>query len=249
MSVALPDGHAHVWILPIGAPRPDLLGASRRLLSEDEGARAARFHFERDRVTFVLSHALVRTAISAYADVAPGDWTFRTNEHGCPFVSGPAGHEWLRFNLSHADGCAAVVVARDRDVGIDVEPLGRRAVDLAIAERYFAPAEVDDVMSAPPDRRQQVFLEIWTLKEAYIKARGVGLSLGLHDFTCRRAGGGSPPSIAFAAALSDDSAVWQMGQFTPTPVHVGALAVRREPGHEVAIEIRQLETRPGADVS
>jgi 4'-phosphopantetheinyl transferase len=229
------DARADIWILPIPhVPSPKVTDACTALLSAEERARAARFRFERDRATFVLSHALTRTVLSRYADVPPADWRFEVNEQGCPFVAAPAASASLRFNLSHTDGCAVVAVARGRDVGIDVEALAR-PVDLDVADRFFASAEVAAVREAPAPLQRRVFLEIWTLKEAYIKARGVGLAIGLQGFTCTRADDGAA-SIAFGA-VRDDPAAWQLLQFHPTPSHVGALAVRRAPGETVAIEV------------
>jgi 4'-phosphopantetheinyl transferase len=240
MSAELPEGQAHVWFLRTPSARSaDLAASLARMLSEEERSRASRFHFDRDATSFILSHALLRTVLSRYAPLGPADWRFRANEHGCPFVA-DAAQAWLRFNLSHTDGCAAVVVARGADVGIDVESLSRRPVAIDVAERYFAPAEVADVHSASDADRHRVFLEIWTLKEAYIKARGVGLALGLREFTCRR-GRNGPPSIAFTPTLDDDAASWQLHQLTPTPQHVGAVAVRRAPGRDVELAVRQLD--------
>jgi 4'-phosphopantetheinyl transferase len=229
---------ADIWILPTATASADLIAAVRPLLSEDELARAARFHVERHAHNYVLSHALVRTVLSRYAPVAPAAWTFTVNEHGRPSV-GDARFASLRFNLSHTDGCAAVGVASGRDVGIDVEAMARPRVGADVARRFFAPAEVAALRRVPDPGWHRAFLEIWTLKEAYIKARGVGIGLGLMTFACTR-GDGGPPSLVCGPELGDDGSTWHMEQFTPTPAHVGAIAVRRDAGAAVDVRLHRL---------
>lgn len=229
---------ADLWILPIDAPPADRVATLLRMLSADERTRAARFVFPGDAAIFVLSHALVRTVLSRYAAVAPAGWSFTANAHGRPEVADPR-YAFLRFNLSHTDGCAVVAVTRDRAIGVDVEALGRHPVSLDVADRYFAPPERDDLRRAPPADTHRVFLEIWTLKEAYIKARGVGLSLGLHDFICTR-GDTGVARVAFTPRLDDHPEAWHLEQFTPLPAHVGAVAVARTPGERIMLHTHHL---------
>ncbi len=163
----------------------------RQLTTPDENERMARFVFERDRWQFLITRALVRTMLSRYATVAPADWRFITNEYGRPEVlDRPAGVADLRFNLSHTDGLIACAVTVGREVGVDVERI-TRAVTHDIPGRFFAPREVADLRALPEHDQPRVFFDYWTLKEAYIKARGMGLSLPLSDFAfCLR-----PPAL------------------------------------------------------
>ena len=105
----------------------------------------------------------------------------------------------LRFNLSHTDGLIACAVTIGREVGVDVEHIQRRLTH-DVAGRFFAPREVDDLKALPEDEQQRVFFDYWTLKEAYIKARGFGLALPLGDFAFTLAPP-APPQIAFEPAL------------------------------------------------
>jgi 4'-phosphopantetheinyl transferase len=207
-------------------------------LSPQEHERMARLVFERDRRRFLLTRALVRTTLSRYAPVAPADWTFIANVHGRPeILDRPRGVPDLRFNLSHTAGLIACAVTIGREVGVDVEHIQRRLTH-DVAGRFFAPSEANDLKALPEDERTRAFFDYWTLKEAYIKARGFGLALPLADFAFRLAPP-APPRIAFEPALEDDPDTWQFAQDWPTPMHRLGLAVRRE-GDDLPVRIRKV---------
>ena len=212
--------------------------AYRALMSPDEHERMQRLIFERDRRRFLLTRALVRTALSRYAAVAPADWKFVPNAYGRPeILDRPANVPDLRFNVSHTDGLIACAITVGREVGVDVEHIRRRLTH-DVAGRFFAASEVYDLRELPPDEQERVFFDYWTLKEAYIKARGMGLALPLADFAFRlnplRA-----PKVVFEPALDDDETTWQFAQAWPTPVHRLGLAVRRT-GRDLPIRLRHI---------
>jgi 4'-phosphopantetheinyl transferase len=208
----------------------------RALLSPDEDARMKRLVFERDRRRFLLTRALVRTMLSRYASVAPAAWSFIANVHGRPeILDRPRGVPDLRFNISHTEGLIACAVTIGREVGVDVEHIGRRLTH-DVAGRFFAPREVADLHRLAADEQHRVFFDYWTLKEAYIKARGFGLALPLADFAFRLSPP-SPPAISFEPSLDDDPGTWQFFQDSPTPQHRLAVAVRRE-GADLPVRIR-----------
>jgi 4'-phosphopantetheinyl transferase len=236
-------------VLPFNAVHIDLLqttsadalakmDAYRALLSPDEHQRMARFVFDRDRRAFLMTRALVRTTLSRYANVKPADWQFINNAHGRPeLLDRAAGVPDLRFNISHTNGLIACAVTIGREVGVDVEHIGR-LLSHDIAGRHFAPAEVNDLRRLPEDEQQRVFYDYWTLKESYIKARGFGLAMPLGDFAFKL-NPPHPPTIAFEPALEDDPSTWQFLQEWPTPQHRLALAVRRE-GNDLPVRIREV---------
>lgn len=236
-SDVLQDDEVHVWFTRTDSAAPASLLDGQALLSPDERSRHARFRFDRDRQSYLVSHAFVRTTLSRYADVSPAEWRFRENEFGWPSIAAPARHTGLSFNLSHTAGLAVMAVARRREVGIDVESLLRRPVEEDVAGQFFSSIEAAALRAEPPSRRHQVFLEYWTLKESYIKARGMGLAIPLDAFTFHRHAG-APPTIAFAPQLDDDPATWQFVQLQPTPDHLVALAVRRAPGSDVRVTVQ-----------
>lgn len=208
------------------------------LLSAEEHDRMGRLVFERDRRRFLLTRALVRNMLSRYAGVAPADWQFIANAYGRPeILDRPAGVPDLRFNISHTDGLIACAVTIGREIGVDVEHVGRHLTQ-DIAARFFAPAEVAHLKSLPDAEQERVFFDYWTLKEAYIKARGFGLALPLGEFAFQLSPEG-PPAISIEPSLNDDPATWQFRQDWPTPVHRLGLAVRRT-GEDLPVRMRQV---------
>jgi 4'-phosphopantetheinyl transferase len=235
----LPFHAVHVDLLPTGsADAQARFDAYRALLTTDEHERMGRFVFERDQRAFLLTRALVRTTLSRYAAVAPADWRFIANAHGRPeILDRPEGVPDIRFNISHTDGLIACAVTIGREVGVDVEHVGRHLLH-DVAGRHFAPSEVRDLRALPAPDQDRVFFDYWTLKEAYIKARGFGLALPLGDFAFKL----NPPhapEIRFEPSLDDDPATWQFLQDWPTPTHRLALAVRRE-GPDLPVRIREV---------
>jgi 4'-phosphopantetheinyl transferase len=247
--VVAPEAGELMDVLPFNAVHVDLvqtanaealahLDAYKTLLSADEHERMARFVFDRDRRAFLLTRALVRTMLSRYAAVPPAEWRFIANVHGRPeILERPAGVPDLRFNLSHTDGLIACAVTIGREVGVDVEHIHRH-LHHDVAGRFFAPNEVTDLRSLPADEQPRAFFDYWTLKEAYIKARGFGLALPLGDFAFKLKPP-QAPEITFEPALEDDPATWQFVQQWPTPLHRLALAVRRD-GHDLPVRVREV---------
>ncbi len=209
-----------------------------RLLDDDERERWQRFVFAADRRQFLLAHVMLRKVLSRYADVPPQAWRFRKNEFGRPEIAGPVSAAGLSFNLSHTRGLVACAVTLGRPVGIDVEDLQRGSPVMDLAARYFSSFEMAELSGLPAERQSERFFELWTLKEAYLKARGVGLSLGLDRFSMRLAPG-QAPTISFAPGLVDDSAAWQFAQFRHGPRHLLAVAARRPPGAQFRVAIER----------
>lgn len=202
---------------------PSLLNRYRALLDANECVRLSRYRFEQERRTFLISHALVRAALSQFVDIPPCAWRFRQGCHGRPEID----NEYpppLRFSLSHTLDLVACVVTRAFDVGIDVE-FARDSTDvLALAERFFAPREVSALRALPTDRQTDRFISIWTLKEAYAKARGLGLSLPLHSASFQVEE--DLIEAKFESKMADQENAWAFGLMRPTARHWLAIAVR-----------------------
>lgn len=240
MIESLPADEAHVWLCRTEQPPdPATLARCEAVLDQGERARWQRYRLAEARTQFVLAHGLTRFTLSRYAAVAPADWRFTIGEYGRPEVANPAPSLPLRFNLSHTPGLIALLVTRALDCGVDVENRQREVDIELLARRVFAPSEAADVMAQPAgEPRRRRFFAYWTLKESYIKARGMGLALPLKRFAFRL---DSPTTIAFEAPIVDDPATWQFERSdvahdfqlavalqTPTPgaIHV----VTREAG-------------------
>jgi 4'-phosphopantetheinyl transferase len=196
------------------------LNAANALLSDDERARRDRFRAQRDRDEYAAAHALLRTTLSMFGDWPPEAWRFTAGPHGKPALAGDNAR--LSFNLSHGRGLVACAVTTGADVGIDVEAVTRAIDWRAIASRYFSPAEAAAIERADPAGQTTRFFELWTLKEAFIKALGVGMLQPLRTMTFsverNDAVGFLPPS----GVMAD---VWQFGLFAPSADHRLAVAV------------------------
>jgi 4'-phosphopantetheinyl transferase len=174
----LPDCHVHVWeiALDIGG---DTLCDSAAVLSAGELGRAARYVFERDRRRFIACRAAVRRILGLYTERDPRELAFEISPYGKPRVC-DAGQ--LQFNVSHSGDLALCAVART-DIGIDLEYVRPLDDMLQLAERCFSAEEARAIRDTPPPERVPAFYRCWTRKEAYVKACGQGLSIGLSSFS------------------------------------------------------------------
>ena len=228
----------NVWTVnPDEFRDPDLLAACERLLTPDEKHKRDRLKLPRMRHESLVTRALVRTTLSRYAAVPPAAWRFLSREGGRPELEPGQCQRDLRFNVSHTDGLVACAVAEGREIGIDVECIDCIEDPLAIAERFFAPFEVRALQSRPPALQRERFVLYWTLKESYIKARGMGLSLPLPKFSFHVDEDG-PIRISFAEELEDDARRWQFAAFRPTDRHRLAIAVDRRDAGDLHISVR-----------
>jgi len=213
--------------------------AARPILTDDEWNRCQRFAYAEGLRERLAARFMVRSVLSRYAPIHPRDWRFVENAHGRPEVATPALATHLRFNLSHADGVVTLVVSAHYDIGVDVERLGRRA-RLAIADRFFAPSEVDALRTLPETEQPRRFLEYWTLKESYIKARGAGMSLPLDQFAFD-VGPPGRPAIRFAEGFDDDPQAWQFDRLFVGSEHLVAVATRRGDGRPVSVLVQAFD--------
>lgn len=214
----------HIWFYTWdGLPSASLLHALYPTLSHDERERHGRFHFEKDRHIYLLAHVLLRRALSQYEDIPEVSWEFAIGSHGKPYLASLV-HDPLCFNLTHTAGLVACAISRHAELGLDAERIDRPCDFLEIARSVFAPAELRSLDDAPESGRPELFFTYWTLKEAYVKARGAGLSLPLQDFAIRLDPGGA--GIEFLGAGEGGPDEWRLRVFRPTPHHVLAAAMR-----------------------
>jgi len=172
----------HVWHAALDRDEKAL----RRLeatLSLEEKARADRFHFANDRNRFVVARGLLREMLGRYLHQAPASLEFSYGRHGKPSLAGGNVSSGLCFNLSHSAGLAVYAIARERNLGIDVEHIRPDSAGDDIAERYFSALEVSDLRTLSPEARVEGFFHCWTRKEAYLKATGMGLQIPLDSFS------------------------------------------------------------------
>jgi 4'-phosphopantetheinyl transferase len=237
--IAIERHAAHLWyVFQDRIDDADLIARYHALLSAEERERHQRFVPERRQHEYLVTRALCRTTLSRYADVDPRRWRFNCNEHGRPEIAGPSRVPRLRFNLSNSSGLIACLVTLEVDAGVDVEDMNRRGETVRIANRYFSPYEVASLRALPPGRQRQRFFEYWTLKESYIKARGMGLAIPLDQFSFHL-DHDTPIAISFAPNLKDDPRAWQFDRYRPSERHMMALAIRRGVGPDMRIDVRE----------
>jgi 4'-phosphopantetheinyl transferase len=222
LSSALSANESHLWKIDLRCESTDEMKAS---LSRDEHHRAARFHFDRDRQRFLLAHASLRMVLGRYLGVAPASLAFSQNEFGKPFLINPEA-AGFHFNLSHSEDLALVSVTREREVGVDIEFIRPNFATIDVAEHFFSVAEVYTLTGLDPDYRTQGFFNCWTRKEAYIKARGEGLSLALDSFDVSLA---PDVPVALLQTRFDPSDVsrWSLHEIFPAPNYAAAIAIER----------------------
>jgi 4'-phosphopantetheinyl transferase len=214
IRLRLDGDDVHVWLIPLPETGPLSPGLAT-CLSEEEAARAARFIFERDRARFIVAHAALREILAGYVGEEAGVIAVTVAEQGKPFLEA---HPEVQFNLSHSGRYAMLAVARGREVGVDIERIsdGRPARD--IAERFFAPGEVEALLATAEELQTEAFFAIWSRKEAYIKARGEGLRIPLDSFEV---------SLGDAATLlkAEDREQWGMCSLAAPEGYAAALVV------------------------
>jgi 4'-phosphopantetheinyl transferase len=240
----LGEREAHLHVLRTDAlaqvSEAELLARFGELLSPEEGQRQRRYLFEHSRRQHLLTRVLVRSVLSRYAMVDPRSWRFEANPHGRPFIAAPAPAAPLAFNLAHTDGLVVCLVARSAEIGVDVEYTPRRTAFAQIAGRFFSPSEAAALCALPPDAQRERFFAYWTLKEAYIKARGIGLAIALDAFSFALEG--DAISIAFDARIDDEPGAWQFTRLALSPEHACAIAQRV--GSGARAQLRQFEWVP-----
>jgi 4'-phosphopantetheinyl transferase len=224
--LTLAPDEIQVWFCAAETIEPaHLVAAYHQLMDEPERVQQARYHFAKHRHQYLVTRALTRTVLSRYLTVAPAELRFVRNEYGRPELSPgfDTSPEPLRFNLSHTDGLEVLAVTRGVDLGADVEVVRPDPSLILVADRFFSPSEVAALRALPEAEQIERFFTYWTLKESYIKARGMGLAIPLDQFSFHLE---ERPRIAFAPELKDDPSSWQFWATRVTGRHRFALAVR-----------------------
>lgn len=168
------SAETHVWHADLDADT-GLSGRLKGFLSQDEQARGARFHFQKDRERFIIARGILRVLLGRYLQTDPTLLQLQTDEKGKPHLASPETKSGLCFNLSHSGSKAVFAICWNRPIGIDVEQMRSVPDAMNIVEAYFSASEKTRFRNLPPQERDRAFLVLWTQKEAYLKAIGEGL--------------------------------------------------------------------------
>ena len=219
----LAKNDVHVWRASV-AQSMHHMRHLRETLSVEERERADRFRFAEHRDQYMVARGLLRLLLSQYLGREPDELKFDTTPYGKPVLMPHDGGDALHFNLSHSSGVVLFAISRDRDVGIDIEALHRDVAYEGIAEVVFSSREAAMIRDLRGTIRRDAFFTCWTCREAYVKARGQGLSRGLSQIDVVV----DLRETASVLKIDDedrDPSVWLIERFDPGPGFVGALAV------------------------
>lgn len=218
----------HLWTL-----RTDelddgaLAGRAIGILSADERNEARRFRRAGNRHQFVMARALVRLALSRHFPVAAGDWRFARDDRGKPFIAGPELLPAPRFSISHTRGLVACLISLCAEAAVDVEAIEHHPDLALVARQVLAPAEHEALSELSGGDWTARFFDYWTLKEAYAKARGLGLGMALRDIAFDL-DAHDAIRARFAPAVNDDPAAWLFWRRRLPPRHALSVAARQD---------------------
>lgn len=226
-----------VWWAPLEGFDLPSQGTALALLDETEMSRYHAFRADGARIQFLAGRALVRQCLSRYRALQPTDWRFCENAYGRPYIADACGVDGLFFNLSHTDGLVACAIGSFREIGVDVERRDRQTGVEELSETVLAASEKTQLAGLAGAAYREAFLKYWTLKESYLKARGVGLSLPMSSVRFDLAG--SPPAALFDPEIGDGDDHWSFRLLTLTGEHIAAVAACAPGG---SLTVRPIET-------
>jgi 4'-phosphopantetheinyl transferase len=221
--------HIDLWVVDIGDfSYEELLSLNVGWLSTQDLQRVERYQFIEHKKQLLMGRYLTRTVLSRYGQFSAGDWRFENNEYGKPFIATAQLEEMaepLFFNLSHSQNKLVLAIAQHELLGIDIEyGLKPRRVE-KIANRYFSNSEIEGFRGLEKALIQKRFYDLWSLKEAYIKACGMGLAIPLNHFSFSFQSE-SKVEIEFHKERTDDPALWQFWEIDSEPGYHLSLAVK-----------------------
>jgi 4'-phosphopantetheinyl transferase len=227
LGLKLSGSEVHVWRAELDR---SLVCEERLLatLTEDERDRANRFHFKHDRSHFINARGILRDILGRYLDARASDLRFEYTKYGKPSLAKEFGGSALSFNLSHSKGVALYAFTTGRDLGIDVEWFRADVADEQIAEHFFSDQEVRALRQLEAGAQAEAFFNCWTRKEAYIKARGEGLSMPLDRFAVSLKPGDVAALLTTSGGVQETSR-WKLLELFPGSAFAGAVAVE---GHD-----------------
>lgn len=235
LSLAKRD--VHIWQLSL-AQSSATINQLRQLLSADEEERSRRFHFEVDRQHFIAGRGCLRIILSRYLKIRPAEIEFTYTDYGKPQIAkSEASEQSLNFNLAHSRGVALYGFTLLGEIGVDIEYVRPEFPDEEIARRFFSASEVACLGNLPIETRPQAFFNCWTRKEAFIKAKGVGLSLPLDQFDVTL-DPAEPAALLRTSWNENEAAHWSLRAIETTPGYAAAVAVR---AHDWELSFRRFE--------
>ena len=230
-SLQLTSNHVHVWMVDVPSNKVNE-AAFFSLLSEDEKERANKFRFEKDRLTYITAKATLRKLIAQYLNGKPNEITFQYNKQGKPSIVSEIG---LKFNVSHSGEKVLIGFALNHEIGVDIEYNKRKVKLEEVAKRFFSQTEYEKMIQIPESLWRNAFFNCWTRKEAFIKAKGGGLSIPLSQFEVTLQPN-EKPELQIIRWNQEDVPNWDLQAFNCTEDYTGAVIV-----HHTALNYKYFE--------
>lgn len=217
-----------LWLQPVTPATTQWATEHRDVLDDDETLRWKRYHRRESQDLFLVAHVATRFVLSRYGPTPPEGWAFGRSEHGRPYLLDASTD--LRFNISHTDGMAVVLIHGEHDAGVDVESPWRSTDIARVSRRVFTADERAALLELPKDQQASRFYQLWTLKESFIKAKGKGFAMPLSafgfalghddgsiDFSCDPTLDPDPSMWAFSTIWTETGHVVSVGAHVPGP--------------------------------
>ena len=237
-NLGLNGNAVHVWRIPLSVSS-DRMDALKILLSSDETCRIERARSQQVKRRFLISRGILRELLARYLGTEPAEIKFKYNAHGKPSLDDEHASWSLKFNLSHSGDLALVAVAVGRDIGVDVEYCRAGSVGdrMRVARRYFSTSEYAFLDRLPVEDRVDSFYRLWTCKEAFIKATGLGLTVPLSSFDIDLEDSIRPVLVADEGGGNTNQ--WILQHLVPGEGYAGAVAVN---GRDLSVSCWQWST-------
>ncbi|HTS47029.1 MAG TPA: 4'-phosphopantetheinyl transferase superfamily protein [Bryobacteraceae bacterium] len=216
-------GEVHAWLADLN-PSAAFVQQLAMTLSDDEQHRASRFHFERDRRRFVVARGTLRLVLAEYLKRPPEEIQFFYEPAGKPYLRCSGSEPKVQFNVSHSQDTALIGICLEHRIGIDIEFKDPDRATLEVARLFFAPEEIAALADLPAKAQCDTFFAIWAMKEAYIKGRGEGVSLGLDTFAVTVDRNGRP-TLLRSSHGKDETKRWRFWTIDAGSAYAAALAV------------------------
>jgi 4'-phosphopantetheinyl transferase len=241
MMKRLEPGHVDLWLTFYRDIQDrKLLDAYAALLTDEECSQQKRFYFAEDRHRYLVTRALVRTVLSRYTSVSPQRWRFTKNPYGRPLIVNEDGRtNSISFNISHTAGLIICGITSGQELGVDTEAVKLERAYTGLASHFFSPPEVSALHALPREMQTERFFHYWTLKESYIKARGMGLSIPLDKFGFHFPDESSI-RLSIDRSLEDLPERWRFWLCRPSAEHLVAVCVERARGISQHLMLRSI---------
>jgi 4'-phosphopantetheinyl transferase len=221
--LSIDSGQVHVWRIRLDLNNPDQT-KFLSILSKNEVEKAEKFHFEADRIRYLVIRGALRVLLGKYGGEDPGSLEIAYSHSGKPYLSNKGNIKNILFNTSHAGEIGLIAVAVDRQVGVDLELIRQDKSIKSISKRFFTPEETAQLLALPELLQQEGFFTCWTRKEAFVKASGEGLSIPLNQFQVSFYPNDTPRLLSVRKETGE-AGRWSMFHLDPGTNYVGALVV------------------------